>query len=517
MARIKSKTLYDLVKSLNKNEKRYFKIVVSNSKESDDKKIVQLFDHISALEKFEDEDVFNKIPHLKATQLSNLKAYLFEKILQVLRAYHASKIKDIQIREQIDFAQILFERRLYSQAKRCMDKAKKMAETNMNLELQLEILKMEKNAVLQNMGDLDNNVDQLVAEVQLLNGQINNINTFTNLSIQLNSYYTRLGFIRDEQDDHRIKDFFKTNISTYNEQRLTTIELLNLYRLYIGYYFFLQDFELGYIYSKKLESTFEASPTLIESMPDDYIKSLNNLLIAQNKLFKYHEFVETNKKLQAVASMPSIRINENMRIRLLKYFYMHEINKFFMTGDFDKGVELIIHEQGKEINALLAMLDKHSALVLNYKIACLYFGAGNFSQSAKTLNKIINITSTDLREDLHCFARIMNLVCHFELGNFDVIKHYIISTYRFLLKKDDLRLFQKFVLSFLKNLSIDTDNKSLIIEFRQLKNQLLTLVDSAYEKRAFIYFDIISWLECKIEKKSVQEIIKEKFESRIQN
>ena len=515
MARIKSKTLYDLVKSLNKNEKRYFKIVVSNSKESDDKKIVQLFDHISALEKFEDEDVFNKIPHLKATQLSNLKAYLFEKILQVLRAYHAAKIKDIQIREQIDFAQILFERRLYSQAKRCMDKAKKMAETNMNLELQLEILKMEKNAVLQNMGDLDNNVDQLVAEVQLLNGQINNINTFTNLSIQLNSYYTRLGFIRDEQDDHRIKDFFKTNISTYNEQRLTTIELLNLYRLYFGYYFFLQDFELGYIYSKKLENTFEASPTLIECMPDDYIKSLNNLLIAQNKLFKYHEFVETNKKLQAVASMPSIRINENMRIRLLKYFYMHEINKFFMTGDFDKGVELIIHEQGKEINALLAMLDKHSALVLNYKIACLYFGAGNFSQSAKTLNKIINITSTDLREDLHCFARIMNLVCHYELGNFDVIKHYIISTYRFLLKKDDLRLFQKFVLSFLKNLSTDTDAKSLLGQFENLKSQLLTLVDSPYEKRAFIYFDIISWLESKIEKRSVQEIIKEKFESRI--
>ncbi len=517
MARIKSKTLFDLVKSLNKNEKRYFKIVVSGSKESDDKKIVQLFDHIAALENFEDEDVFNKIPHFKVTQLSNLKAYLFEKILQVLRAYHASKIKDIQIREQIDFAQILFERRLYSQAKRCMDKAKKMAEANMNLELQLEILKMEKNAVLQNMGDLDNNVDQLVAEVQQLNGQINNINTFTNLSIQLNSFYTRIGFIRDEQDEHRIKDFFKTNISAYNEQALTTIELLNLYRLYIGYYFFLQDFEHGYTYSKKLETTFEALPTLIESMPDDYIKSLNNLLIAQNKLFRYHEFVATNKKLQAFASRSSIRINENMRIRLLKYFYMHEINKFFMTGDFDKGVELIIHEQGKEINALLAMLDKHSALVLNYKIACLYFGAGNFSQSAKTLNKIINITSTDLREDLHCFARIMNLVCHYELGNFDVIKHYIISTYRFLLKKDDLRLFQKFVLSFLKNLSTDTDAKGLVAQFKNLKSQLLTLVESPYEKRAFIYFDIISWLESKIEKRSVQEIIKEKFESRIQN
>ena len=194
---------------------------------------------------------------------------------------------------------------------------------------------------------------------------------------------------------------------------------------------------------------------------------------------------------------------------------MHEINRFFMTGDFTKGVELIINEQGRELTALLDMLDKHSALVLNYKIACLYFGAGNYGQALKTLNKIINSSSTDLREDLHCFARILNLVCHFELGNFDVIKHYIISTYRFLLKKDDLRMFQKFVLRFLKNLSNDIEGKNLIKQFQELKIQLLPLVDSTYEKRAFIYFDIISWLESKIEKRTVQEIIMQKFESRI--
>lgn len=515
MARIKSNALFDLVNSLNKNEKRYFKVIVSSSKDVEDKKIILLFDHIAGLQNSEDEDIFNKVPHLKPSQLSNLKAYLFEKILQVLRMYHAAKVKDIQIREQIDFAQILLERRLYKPARRCMDKAKKMAQSNLNLELQLEILKMEKSVVMQNIGEADSYVDDIVEEVKILNGQIFNINTFTNLSIKLNSYYTRIGFIRDEQDEIKIKDFFNSNISTYQEQQLSIVEKLSLYRLYIGYYFFLQDFEYGYIYSQRLKDTFENTASLIENMPDDYIKALNNLLIAQNKLFKYHEFVATNLKLQSVAEMSNVRIHESIRIRLLKYFYMHEINRFFMTGDFTKGVELIINEQGRELTALLDMLDKHSALVLNYKIACLYFGAGNYGQALKTLNKIINSSSTDLREDLHCFARILNLVCHFELGNFDVIKHYIISTYRFLLKKDDLRMFQKFVLRFLKNLSNDIEGKNLIKQFQELKIQLLPLVDSTYEKRAFIYFDIISWLESKIEKRTVQEIIMQKFESRI--
>ena len=31
-----------------------------------------------------------------------------------------------------------------------------------------------------------------------------------------------------------------------------------------------------------------------------------------------------------------------------------------------------------------------------------------------------------------------------------------------------------------------------------------------YEKRAFLYLDIISWLTCKIENRSIQDVMKEK-------
>ena len=41
------------------------------------------------------------------------------------------------------------------------------------------------------------------------------------------------------------------------------------------------------------------------------------------------------------------------------------------------------------------------------------------------------------------------------------------------------------------------------------------LQKNKFEKRAFLYFDIISWLESKIENRSVQEIIKEKIKKPI--
>ncbi|HYG40818.1 MAG TPA: hypothetical protein VD908_19475 [Cytophagales bacterium] len=514
MARVKSRNLFELIKSLNKNEKRYFKMMASASSQNEDKKILQLFEFINKSETFDEDNILKKLPALKAEQLSNLKAYLYYKILQAVRQYTGSKLLDIQIRELIDFAQLLFERRLYNQGINCLKKAKKLALTHDNLELQLEIIKLEKSVLMQTIGDDENKVDTIIQEVKKINTQINNINIFSNLSIKLNSYYTKIGFIRGENDFIQVREFFFSNIPDTKEEALSIIEKIYLYKLYIGYYFFIQDLENGYLSSQKMVKLFEENQQIIKSHPEDYIKALNNLLIAQFKLFRFGEFEITNKKLHSIEKNHSLRINESIRIRLLKYYYMHEINRYFMMGDFDKGVELIT-VQIPEIEELIGGLDKHSALILNYKIACLYVGASNYRQSVKWLNKIINISNADIREDLHCFARIINLICHYELGNFDVINYYIISTYRFLLKKDDLYLFQKSILNFLKDLNKEAGNTELVERFANLKRQLLPLVNSTFEKRAFIYFDIISWLESKIENRPVQEVIRDKFLKRV--
>ena len=44
-----------------------------------------------------------------------------------------------------------------------------------------------------------------------------------------------------------------------------------------------------------------------------------------------------------------------------------------------------------------------------------------------------------------------------------------------------------------------------------------SLQDNKFEKRAFLYFDIISWLESKIENRSVQLIIKEKVSEKLKS
>ena len=84
------------------------------------------------------------------------------------------------------------------------------------------------------------------------------------------------------------------------------------------------------------------------------------------------------------------------------------------------------------------------------------------------------------------------------------------STYKFLIKMEDLYAVQKEMILFLKSLG-DIFPNEIKSAFRKLHKKLLVYENHPYERRAFLYLDIISWLESKIENKSIGDIIKEKF------
>ena len=154
-----------------------------------------------------------------------------------------------------------------------------------------------------------------------------------------------------------------------------------------------------------------------------------------------------------------------------------------------------------------------SNLVFYYKIACIYFGSGNHEKTIDYLNKIIN-WKMDLRTDLQCYARLLHLIAHFEIGNDNLLEYLIKSVYRFMAKMQHLSKVEEEIFIFLKK-AFSLTKQKLLPEFIQLKNKLKDLEGNAVETRSFMYLDIISWLESKIEKKSVQEIIKKKFAIRL--
>jgi len=144
-----------------------------------------------------------------------------------------------------------------------------------------------------------------------------------------------------------------------------------------------------------------------------------------------------------------------------------------------------------------------------YKIASIYFGNEKYTECIYYLDKIINNKNLSMREDLMCFARLLSLIAHYELGKDYYLENHLKSTYKFLIKMNDLHEVQKEIIKFLRNLNnlYPADIKK---EFIKMRLRFIELEKNTYEKRAFLYLDIISWLESKIENRKIADIIKEK-------
>jgi len=153
-------------------------------------------------------------------------------------------------------------------------------------------------------------------------------------------------------------------------------------------------------------------------------------------------------------------------------------------------------------------------MVFYYKIACLYFGAGDNANAIRYLHKIINLKVGNLRSDIQCFARLLHLIAHYEMGNTTILDHLIKSVYRFLSKMEYLDAVQNEIFKFLRR-SLSSRQQDIRKNFIDLRDRLEKVASSKYARRSYQYLDIVSWLESKIEKKPVAEVIRQKFKTRL--
>jgi hypothetical protein len=494
-----------------------FKIYANrlSSSEPTDKKFILLFDSIAEQKVYDEKKILKKNVQLSKSQYANLKIKLYKKIMRCLRMSTKGFPMDMQITELMDQAKILYHKCLYTDSIKIIDKAKKMSVQNDQSFLLLELLELEKLALQQGSKEnIEKRVDEITRDSSQTMNTIQHINSFSNLSLKLNAIYQKEGFIRNKFDLDNIIGFFKNSLPAYDEKKLSFQEKMYLFYSYTGYYFFIQDFSSGLKYAKQWMKLFEENPEMIPIKTEMYIKALNSVLVAQNKLYLYNDFMQTHRKLVLIKRSKDILLTENINLSLFRTIYIHEINRHFMLGEFKSGIK-IVSKFENELDNFIPKLDKNTVLLFNYKIACLYFGGGNFKTAIKWLNKIINASDTSVREDLQSFARIIKLICYFELNDDEMVESNIRSTYRFLLKKENFIRYQQYITRFLKGLRKEYSRSEVLERFNILKKQMQELENDPFQRRAFLYFDMISYLESKISGRGIQEVVQEKARQKI--
>lgn len=500
--------LIALIKSLSKAEKRNFKLFTNRYSGNEDAKFLQLFDFIEKTNDFSEVELLEKVPSIKKSQLSNLKAHLYKQILSSLRLLQVSQDIDVECRDLLDHATILYKRGLYQQAMKVLKKAKQRAEFTERSFLLFEILEFEKKIELQFVAqNINDSPHQLAVESQKVINNVAMTSRLSVLSLRLYEIYLKKGYIRNKRDHESIKTFFFSQIPEVELSSLGFHEKLQYYTTYVWYYFIIQDFVHSYRYAQKWVDLFEEHPDQKIYETEYYLKGKHILLIALFNLRYYDKFLSELEDFENIAT-PSLKSENYIMLHGL-YGNINQINRIFLEGSFDRGVNMV-EDIETFIKKYEGQLHKNRIIVLYYKIACMYFGNGENKKSIFYLNKVVNSGEIDLRHDIQCFSRILRLIAYFELGDNDLVDYQVKSVYRFLKKMNDLQKVQIEIMKFIRNLPkiVPGDLKK---EFVKLHQSLTEISMDPFEKRPFLYLDIISWLESKINGVPVKDVIQEKF------
>ncbi len=501
--------LFLLIKSLKKSEKRNFKLFANRNSETENLKTVILFDALDKMDDYDEIVLLKKNKAITKQQLSNISANLYKHILDSLRLIKDADNIDLQLHEQMDHARILYNKGLYLQSLNVLDKTKKLATVNNQITYLMQVLFFEKKIeALYLTRSIENKADEIIEESNNAEHKISSINKLSSLALKLYSWYIKNGHARTAKDEVAIKKIFEAGLPHNFSTADTFYEKLYFYQCQCWQVFICQDFLNYYRYAQKWVDIFEAEPQMIEIETMHYIKGMHNLMIAHFNLNNASKLKQSTNKLDAFSTQDIVVNNENNKIQLFTYLYTAKINIHFTEGTFTEGLQMI-PSLLSQLEEFEMYLDNHRVLIFYYKIASLYFGSGDSNTALDYLNKIIN-WKVDLRTDLQCYSRLLQLIAHYELGNYSLIEYLIKSVYRFMAKMENMSIVEEAIFNFLRK-SFHVEPKNIKPALQQLLIKLKAQEKNRFETRAFVYLDVISWIESKLADVPVEKIIRTKF------
>lgn len=506
-----SEQLFRLIKSLNKSEKRSFKLYAQRSHNQATSKFIRLFDILDNMESYDEETIIKKSTHIKKNQLSNLKRHLYTQIMKALRNIHIDKELDIQIREQLDFARILYGKGLYMQSLKILDRVKAIARDAHQNILYFEILEFEKRIEEKHITrsrSIPGKMEDLIATSDEANRLINLESSLTNLKLKIHGLYIKGGHAKNEKEAINVLKYFDENMPEVDYEHLGFFEKVYWHQSFVWLHYILLDFDRCLFHARKWSDFFAENTMMAGVNPDLYMRGMHYVMTACFHLNREEEYWEYLQKLDRFYEQEHIHFNQTSEIIYFLYSNFAKLDFANINGRYDKNVALIPRIETK-LTLYEAHLDNHRVMQFYYKFAWTYFARGEYGDAINYLHKILNLNVKHLREDLQCYSWLLFILAHFEEKNFALLTHLIKSATKFFEKMKEKNKIQQILIQFVRtrlrsNQTLSRDT------YRELIDNLNQYSKDSYQGKALLYLDAKIWAESKLKKKTIEELKLEK-------
>ena len=453
-----SSDLFNLIHSLSSRERAYFKRFAGMHKQSSDSNYLKVFEAIYEQEEFDEKALKEQFKNDKLSRyFPRVKKYLYDKILESMRLFHADDSMSIQLKLQIISARFLYSKQLFKQAMKKAQQIKKEAEEAEYWAEYLAASEIE-TSIIARMGSNGVEYEQLV---ELKKGGLSALQKYTEAYEQ---YYLKrqmthlLG--RNAISDHKeMERIFQSVKSAKNLQGVSgQVMRLNILGLYSEHR--LKDYPQATIYYDEVISLMESHPNVLLKSSDLYLFFIGRLLELTIYQFSFDSYQIYLQKIKS-----TLLDNELLWHRQKKFRFVVEADYYYYS--LLCLFELSKHEQTLPLfneftdNLQSKLYDIHPAYQLRFPCLSMliYFFRGEFEEALNQANKAL-----DIPIDFHPMkenVRLWLLFIQWELENYDLLEHQIRNTVRYWKKQDLYNDFKRFLVEKLQKLMKSTCEKAI--------------------------------------------------------
>jgi hypothetical protein len=502
---MKSSHAFDLIKSLSMSEKRNFKIFSSRHVIGEINKSNILFDVLDKIDTYNEVEIASRLKQSKF-DLKYLKAdqnYLYNLILRSLKQFHESKSANLQVKTALCDIEILFDKGAFRQCFKEITKAKETAWKSELFDLLLNILFWERKLSLFYTEGMKTEVE-IVLEMEEVNSKINSYLSYT----QLYSYCLVLMRKMVSQRNKTIIAEFEKKLESplvknFNS-KLPLICQIRYYQIFALWYFIQGDRKNELIQNRKLIRLIDQNVFYKEEYPLDYVNTYSRILSIVKDI-EPKEFDTELKNMRGFAPISESIAYKRVQAQIFSNSFTMQLS-FLITSKKYKLAYELIDELQNGLKEYSKIVSPSTNVTFRYIIAYLYFANGEFKQAKKAVNFVLNEFEEKIRPEIYNFARILNILIHYELKDYGMIKSLHNSALYYFKKQNNPYKTENLFLNYFGNpkrykSSIKESLLELKTEFEQIKS------DKA-ESNVFKYFEFIDWIDSKLKGVSMAKLQK---------
>ena len=509
-----NEALFELIQSMTKSEKRYFKLVSSRHSIGGENNYIRIFDALEKMKLYSEEAVFLMFKgEAFLNRFSITKKRLYDHILSALDAFHSSNNIDSQLFKMLHSVDILYNKSLYDQSKRILRSAEKLAQKHEKKEIELLIISKQQR-LLETYGNL-HLTKEVVGAIELQsNNCLNELEIYNRLWSIKAELFLRLANKGVARSEHDIKEYkaIIIKLDLYDPSSIKSSESQYLYRhIKSAYFYAIGNLEQALDQLNESIRLFsEEGAANVES--NKKLSTFTNAIYISDKMGDYRSSLSYLSNLKSMTQ--GLDANEDLAIKLFSSISSIELNLNLRKGDFKNALKL-----SKSIEEKLTEFDDKIVPIrrafLEFKMAVIHIGMKDFNEALRWVNKILNDSELDKTEDLIGYTQLLDLLIHIELNNGQLLPYSLKNTLRFFKTRNRLYSFEKVFLNFISKLIKSDDKFETVDLWAELFGELQELQGDAFESVALDYFDFKSWAESKIKNKSFDIIIREHYNDNI--